>query len=185
MVPDLPADVFEPAPSYGWAWLVALLALVMAPLGTLFIPGAFAGEDAPGVWITLAVVVPLDIYVLLVLLSLPKMRYEVGTDALTLRCGALFKYRIPYADITEVRRTTLTPTLWSSMRMPGLALGGVMYADVGTVRMCAKRMAKDILLISAGGKRYGITPADEERFMRTLAPKLPAAPVSGAPVAGS
>jgi hypothetical protein len=185
MATDLTADVFEPSRSFGWVWLLALLLLVTAPLATLFIPGAFEGEDAPGVWITLAVVVPLDVYVLLILLSLPKMRYEVGIDALTLRCGALFRYRIPYAEITDVRRTTLTPTLWSSMRMPGLALGGVMYADVGTVRMCAKRMAKDILLVSVGGKRYGITPADEGRFMRALAPKLPVAPSGTTPGTGA
>jgi hypothetical protein len=170
---DPSADVFEPARSFGWVWLLALLAMVVAPLGMLFIPGAFEGEDAVGAWITIAVLLPLDIYVLVVLLSLPRMRYELGIDALVLRCGPFFKYRIPYAEITDVRRTTLTPTLWSSMRMPGLALGGVPYADVGTVRMCAKRMARDILLIGAGGKLYGITPAEEERFVRTLTPKLP------------
>lgn len=182
---DQPSDVFEPARSYGWAWLLGLLALVVAPLGMLFIPGALKGEDAAGGWITIAVLVPLDVYVLMVLASLPQMRYELTPDTLVLRCGPLFRYRIPYADVTDVRRTTLTPTLWSSMRMPGLALGGVVYADVGTVRMCATRMARDILLIAAGGKLYGITPADEERFVRTLTPKLPPATPAGNAQAGS
>lgn len=180
---DSSADAFPPARSFGWVWLLALLAMVVAPLGMLFIPGAFEGEDAVGAWITIAVLLPLDLYVLVVLLSLPKMRYELGIDALVLRCGPLFTYRIPYAEVTDVRRTTLTPTLWSSMRMPGLALGGVVYADVGNVRMCAKRMARDILLISAGGKRYGITPADEERFMHAFTPRLPTPPVTSAPTA--
>lgn len=171
---DQPSDIFEPARSFGWAWLLLLLVMVVAPLGVLLIPGAFEGEDAVGAWITIAVLVPLDVYVLVVLASLPRMRYELAPQELVLRCGPLFRYRIPYAEISDVRRTTLTPTLWSSMRMPGLALGGVLYADVGTVRMCATRMARDILLIAAGGKLYGITPADEERFVRTLTPKLPA-----------
>lgn len=171
---EQPSDVFEPAPSFGWAWLLALLLLMLAPLGVLLTPGVFEGEDAVGAWITIAVIVPLDVYVLVVLASLPRMRYELTPDTLVLRCGPLLRYRLPYAQITDVRRTTLTPTLWSSMRMPGLALGGVMYADVGTVRMCAKRMSRDILLITAAGKLYGITPADEERFMRSLSPKLPA-----------
>ena len=182
---DQPADVFEPSPSFGWAWLLLLLVMVAAPLGILFMPGAFEGEDAVGAWITIALLVPLDIYVLVVLASLPRMHYELTPDTLVLRCGPLFRYRIPYAQITDVRRTTLTPTLWSSMRMPGLALGGVMYADVGTVRMCAKRMSRDILLIAAAGKLYGITPADEERFVRTLSPKLPEAPLEGASRPGS
>lgn len=172
---DQPSDIFLPARSFGWAWLLGLFVLVVAPLGVLFVPGAFEGEDAVGAWITIAVLVPLDVYVLVVLASLPRMRYELTPQDLVLRCGPLFRYRIPYAQITDVRRTTLTPTLWSSMRMPGLALGGVVYADVGTVRMCATRMSRDILLIAAGGKLYGITPADEERFARSLTPKLPAA----------
>lgn len=180
-----PADVFEPARSFGWAWLLLLLVLVVAPLGVLFMPGAFEGEDAVGAWITIAVLAPLDVYVLVVLASLPKMRYELTSDELVARCGPLFRYRIPYATITDVRRTTLTPTLWSSMRMPGLALGGVIYADVGTVRMCATRMSRDILLITAGGKLYGITPADEERFVRTLMPKLPPATPAGDEQRGS
>lgn len=173
---DQPSDIFAPARSFGWAWLLLLLVMVVAPLGMLFLPGALEGEDAVGAWITIAVLVPLDVYVLVVLASLPRMRYALTPDTLVLSCGPLFRYRIPYAEITDVRRTTLTPTLWSSMRMPGLALGGVMYADVGTVRMCATRMARDILLIAAGGRLYGITPADEERFVRTLTPKLPQAP---------
>jgi len=170
-----PADVFEPARSFGWAWLLLLLILVVAPLGVLFVPGAFEGAEAAGAWITIAVLVPLDVYVLVVLASLPKMRYELTPDTLVLSCGPLFRYRIPYATITDMRCSTLTPTMWSSMRMPGLALGGVIYADVGTVRMCATRMSRDILLITAGGKLYGITPADEERFVRTLMSKLPPA----------
>jgi Bacterial PH domain len=49
----------------------------------------------------------------------------------------------------------------------------VLYADVGQVRMCAKRMARDILLVTAGGRRYGLTPADEAAFMAALSPMLP------------
>lgn len=64
---DQPSDIFEPARSFGWAWLLLLLVMVVAPLGVLLIPGAFEGEDAVGAWITIAVLVPLDVYVLVVL----------------------------------------------------------------------------------------------------------------------
>ena len=82
---DASADIFPPARSFGWVWLLALLAMIVAPLGMLFIPGAFEGEDAVGAWITIALLLPLDLYVLVVLLSVPKMRYELGIDALVLR----------------------------------------------------------------------------------------------------
>jgi hypothetical protein len=39
--------------------------------------------------------------------------------------------------------------------------------------MCATRMAKGILLIEAGGVRYGITPADEQAFVTALMMMLP------------
>lgn len=127
------------------------------------------------VWIGLAIIVPLLAYVLVTLASLPSMRYDLTVDELVLSCGPLVRYRIPYAGITDVRRATLTPTLWSSMRMPGLALGGVPYADLGTVRMCAKRMSRDITLVTAGKRRYGLTPADEAGFVAALMPLLPRA----------
>jgi hypothetical protein len=103
------------------------------------------------------------------------MRYELADDALVVSCGPLLRYRVPYAEITDVRRADLTPSLWSSMRLPGLALWGVRYADVGNIHMCATRMAKGILLITAGKRRYGITPADEVHFTVALSTRLRAA----------
>lgn len=164
--------LFRPARSYGWAWLLALLILVSLPVIALFRPGAVpAGEEA-AIWINVGILVPLSIFFLLTLVSLPKMQYELAEDALVLSMSPLLKYRIPYSEIADVRTLTLTPSLWSSMRMPGLALWGVPYADAGKCYMCATRMARDVLLISAGDRRYGITPADESAFLAALTAKL-------------
>lgn len=163
---------FKSAPSFGWAWLLGLTLLIGLSAAPLLSPDIVPQDERAALWITAAIMVPLLGYLLVTLASLPAMRYDLTTDELVLSCGPLFRYRIPYASIEEVRRTTLTPTMWSSMRLPGLALGGVLYADVGQVRMCAKRMARDILLITAGGRRYGITPADEEAFVVALSPML-------------
>jgi hypothetical protein len=169
---------FKPCRSYGWVWLVGLTALIAVSAFPLLRPDLVPDDERIAVWIGLAIMVPLLAYMLTTLASLPAMRYDVTTDEVVLSCGPLVRYRIPYVSVEDVRRTTLTPTLWSSMRMPGLALGSVLYADVGKVRMCATRMSRDILLITAGGRRYGLTPADEAAFIAALSPMMRAHPIS-------
>lgn len=171
--PVLALESFRPSRSYGWAWLLALTALVLLPMLALLQPEVLQGEGAAALWINLAILVPLAGFFLLTLASLPRMRYDITPDELVISCGRLLRYRIPYREITDVRTRTLTPSLWSSMRLPGLAMWKVPYADAGTLYMCATRMARDILLISAGGRGYGITPADEAAFLRALTARLP------------
>lgn len=175
--------VFRPARSAGWLWLLVLLVLVLLPLVFLLQPGAVPEDERVAIWINLAIMVPLATFFLLTLVSLPRMRYELAEDALELSMRPLLRYRVPYAEITDVRTVTLTPSLWSSTRMPGLALWKVPFADIGSAFMVATRMSRDILLITAGSRRYGITPADEPAFLAALMPKLPAAPrpVDGGP----
>ncbi len=167
---------YRPARSFGWAWLLAIVLLIAASAFPLFRPEVVPPEERAALWVTAAIMVPLIAFLLATLFSLPAMRYDLTNDELVLSCGPLYRYRIPYAEITDVRRTTLTPTLWSSMRMPGLALGGVLYAEVGKVTMCATRMSRDILLVTAGKRRFGLTPADEAAFLATLTPLLPRVP---------
>ena len=165
---------FAPARSYGWAWLVGLIALVVLPVLPLFmLETPPEGEDAVALWVTVAIMLPLVGFLLATLVSLPLMRYELTRDALVLSCGPLLRYRIPFAEIVDVRRTDLSPSLWSSMRMPGLALWGVPYADAGKVYMCATRMAKGVMLVSTATKRYGLTPSDEDAFVTALRMMLP------------
>lgn len=177
-------ESFKPARSFGWAWLLALLALVLLPMLFLLQPEVIATDAAPAFWINIAIVGPLAVFFLLTLFSLPRMRYDLTAEEVVLSCGPLLTYRIPYRDITDIRTATVTPSLWSSMRLPGLALWKVPYADAGTMYMCATRMARDILVITAGDRRYGITPADEASFLRSLVPHLPkAAPAAPAQAA--
>lgn len=163
---------FRAARSFGWLWLLAMAVLVLAPLFFVLTP-AMRAEDPTGAWVALAVSIPLGAFFLLTMACLPFMRYQLTGSGLVLRCGFLLRYRLPYRMISDVRRATLIPTLWSSMRFPGLALWGVPYPEVGTVYMCAKRMSRDILVITVGKRRYGITPADEQGFLDALLPMLP------------
>ncbi len=101
---------------------------------------------------------------LVILFSLPSMRYELDSDNLVMRCG-LLKYVVPLTSIKRITKRDLEISLWSSLRLPGLALFTVPYADVGKVKMCATSASKDIILIETDRDMYGITPADEEEFI--------------------
>lgn len=161
--------VFRPRRSHGALVLAGtallLLVVIPAPLLTL--------GDAGGATAVVVVSVALAVPLLALAASMPSMRYELTQDTLSLRCGPLLHYRIPVAQITAVTRRDLSPSLWSSLRLPGVALYTVPYNDVGRVRMCATRAAQGILLVvTEGGKRYGLTPEDEGRFVDTLTARL-------------
>lgn len=102
----------------------------------------------------------------------PAMRYELGSGELILRYGPVLTYRIPLSGIVRIRRRNLAISLWSSMRLPGLALFKVPYSDVGTIRMCATSASRRILLIETDGAAYGLTPADEEGFVAELKSRM-------------
>jgi hypothetical protein len=102
----------------------------------------------------------------------PSMRYEIGSRALELRYGPVLHYRIPLKDIERLSRRDLSPSLWASLRLPGIALFTVRYNDVGPVKMCASSAAHGILLIQTVGEAYGITPEREDEFVSMLESRL-------------
>ena len=106
--------------------------------------------------------------VLLVALLFPAMRYELDAEALTLRYGPALTYRIPLDDVHAIERRDLSLSLWSSVRLPGLALFAVPYRGMGQVKMCATAASKGILLIETAEAVYGITPADESGLVAAL-----------------
>jgi hypothetical protein len=79
----------------------------------------------------------LGLYFVVLTLWWPTMRYELDREALTLLYGSAIKYRIPLDTIRSIKRVDLSLALWSSLRMPGVALFSVPYSDVGQVRMCS------------------------------------------------
>ena len=98
----------------------------------------------------------------------PTMRYELDAGALTLRYGPVLTYRIPLDKVQIIERRDLRISIWSSVRLPGVALFGVPYRGVGEVKMCASAAARGILVIEAAGELYGITPADEAGLLAAL-----------------
>ncbi len=165
--------VFKPKPSWGWVWCVALaLAVVVSGVAPLT-SAEVRAETPPIVWVMMLGIAALGVWFLVVGAFFPAMRYEIGDQELVLRYGPLLAYHLPYASVAEVRRTDLVPSLWSSMRVPGLALWKVPYGGIGTVRMCSTRMQRGVLLVTtADGTRFGMSPAEEERFVDTLTARI-------------
>lgn len=96
------------------------------------------------------------------------MRYELRNDGLYLICGPVHS-KIDYKTIETIEKTDLPLDIISSTRLPGYALFNVPYGNRGTIRMYSTSALKNILLIKTNdGKQYGITPKDEEEFLKEL-----------------
>ncbi len=164
---------FKPRQSQGWLWLILLglviLALVIQPLFSVM------GDGYGG-----SLLVPFMIGIIigggaLFLAALfPTIRYELRPTTLALIFGPWTVYQIPYSEIKKVSWQDLSVSIVSSFRLPGFAMWRVPYNDVGMVKMCATSAAKHILLIRTGQDQYGITPADEQRFVSELMARVKA-----------
>jgi hypothetical protein len=153
--------VFEPRPSRGWLSLL-LLALVLIFCSLPATIGAFVGDVPwPVGLLTGAIGLGLGVPFLVLAYWFPTMRYELDARALALRYGPVLAYRIPLDEIQSMKRQNLRLSLWSSVRLPGVALFSVPYRGLGQVKMCATAAARDILLLETAGGLYGLTPADE------------------------
>jgi hypothetical protein len=166
-----PRLVFRPSPSHGYLWLIACAVAVLAPTIAIVLPGAQG--LTPITLIPLATSVVIGLPFLVLAAFFPTMRYELDAHTLTLRYGPVLRYRIAYDDIQGIQRRDLSIPVWSSLRLPGLALFVVPYNDVGPVRMCATRAATNVLLIRTARATYGLTPADERDFLDALMARLP------------
>jgi hypothetical protein len=156
--------IFKPRPSLGWISL-AVLALVVLTLGTVTLTTGtirFVG----------ATFIVLGLYFLVLVFWWPTMRYELDREALTLIYGQTIKYRIPLGSIRSMRRVDLPLSLWSSMRMPGVALFTVPYGEIGLVKMCATAALNGILLIETDQGLYGLTPAEEDRLAAAVQARI-------------
>ena len=161
--------VFLPRPSSAPWWILGfglVLALNTVGLGLVIatrLPLAPSAQLVVGAVGGILPAVP----VFLLALIPRRIRYEVHASRLTLR-APLIRYEIPLAEIEKVERLDLKISLIASFRLPGLALGGIYYLDVGTVRMCSTRAAQGVLLIHVGKAQYGCSPADEPGFVAAI-----------------
>jgi hypothetical protein len=157
--------IFKPRPSIGWLSL-ALLAGVVIAIGVSAVTGS-------GTRLVLGVFfIVLGLYFVVLTLWWPTMRYELDREAVTLLYGRAIKYRIPLDSIRSIKRVDLGLALWSSLRMPGVALFNVPDSDVGQVRMCSTSALNGILLIETEKGLYGVTPEEEGHFASAVQARI-------------
>lgn len=156
--------IFKPRPSRGWVW-VGVIGLVFLGAGlSLMITYGFSGPFL----LTILLTVPIGIGFLLLTIFFPAMRYEIEGTRLTLSYGPLLRYTIDIRQIKSIRHRDLNISLVSSFRFPGLAIFAVPYPEVGSVKMCATAASHDILIIETETTKYGLTPAEEQKFVAEL-----------------
>ncbi len=106
---------------------------------------------------------------LMVIHFLPRMRYELRDDGLSLILGGQWKTRIPYASIDSVTRKNLRDDMFSSGGVPKAGALDLIYADEGTISMYSTHLYKDVILIKTKvGMKYGISPLDPDGFLKSL-----------------
>ena len=137
-------------------------------LALTIIPTLATGLSSISAVITLIICIPVAFAFLILAIWFPIMRYELTEDQLTLRYGPVLTYRIPLAAIRIIRRRSLGLTIRATIRIPGIALFQVPYADVGSVKMCAMAAVNNIPQIETEKDKYGLTPAEEEAFVAAL-----------------
>jgi hypothetical protein len=156
--------IFKPRPSTGWVWVGAIGLVLLASGLSQLITSGFSGPFM----LMIVLTVPIGIGFLLLAIFFPTMCYEMEGTRLTLIYRPLLRYSIDINQIKSIRRCDLGISLVSSFRFPGLALFGVPYQEVGTVKMCATAASQGILLIETASTKYGLTPADEQEFVAEL-----------------
>ena len=106
---------------------------------------------------------------LMVIHFLPRMRYELRDDGLSLILGGQWKTRIPYASIDSVTRKNLRDDIFSSGGVPKAGALDLIYADEGTISMYSTHLYKDVIMIKTKtGMKYGISPLDPDGFLKAL-----------------
>jgi len=157
--------VFKPRHSIGWLSLV-VLALIIIGLG---LSAVFRGGTSQVIGVFF---IALGAYFGLLAVWWPSMRYELDREALTLVYGQAIKYRILLDTIKSMKRVDLPLSLWSSMRLPGVALFTVPYADIGPIKMCSTAALQGIFLIETDHGLYGLTPEEEDRLAAAIQARI-------------
>lgn len=160
---------YPAAKSLGWLWmiLIALACFGLAAVSLLGVVQSRSGGGAAIVALVAALFVILGICSLVLSGWSATVRYELTPEKLSLFCGSV-KYNVPLYQVKSVSKQDLRMTVWSSTRFPGFALGSIPYGGIGDVTMCSTRSLKGIIVIDAGKRKYGVTPADEGAFLAEL-----------------
>lgn len=160
--------IFKPRTSTGWVWVAAIGLVLLVSGFYMLIAYGFSGPFM----LTILLTIPLGLVFLLLAVFFPFMQYVIAGDHVVATYGPLLRYTIDIGQIKSIRRRDLKISPISSFRFPGLAVFGVPYPEVGTVKMCATAAGTGILLIETEQATYGFTPANEEDFVAELRARM-------------
>ena len=102
-----------------------------------------------------------------------RLRYELGPDGLTIHTGWR-PAQIPYR---EIRTAQIASPKGVPLRMMGTAVGGLLWGAFAwraagpKLRLYSTRI-KPLVLIHLAERTVGITPAEEEQFLKALQARL-------------
>lgn len=195
-----PAPVFRPHTDtlslWSWALVAAVCLISLVPL--LMVGRAVWGLPIPvpvplpvlssplalRMQFALGVVPPLVVFAIVYLLVwLPRSIEYTLTVAGLVISGGWTRIRIPYTSIARALAASPPGGPWKTwgLSLPGLYWGGFWWRQAGgSLRLYATRQ-KPLVLITAGGTTYGISPADAAGFLGELRRRLSMARVAATP----
>jgi len=99
----------------------------------------------------------------------PTMRYELREKEILLKCGP-FVSQIGYGEIKRVSKIERIKHFWGI----GVELPGYLFGYIFSLNLYMYATGKENILIieTADGKKYGVTPRNETEFMRSLNKRL-------------
>lgn len=131
-------------------------------------------------WWALTVLLPLlplagiFVPILLYYMRLPeRIRYTLAEDAL-LVTGGRVRLAMPYGEIESIDVGPFKGTPWRKWGagLPGLLWGKFYWKQAGGSLELYATGYRPIVLITAAGRRVGITPEDQDRFVAELARRM-------------
>lgn len=150
--------------------LVGVMMIIAFPLFLVYFSNS-GGEKIVALILVGIVCIPLCLLTCFYIGIYHTISYEIYEEEITLRCG-LFSSKIQYKEIKKIKKIDdLGYAPVGIMRLPKFLLHGVYFSKYGWITMYATSY-KNVLLIETDKKLYGITPSNEEDFLRILNERL-------------
>ncbi len=166
-------DVFKPYFSNSTYYIVGGIIVFLSIIFSIIMYSFIRKED-----ISIFSTITIGIFYIIIIGSLvfplliyKTMSYEFQEKELILKCGPL-KSKVQYEKIKKMSKIAdLGDSPIGSFRTPKYLLGTNYFSKYGRIITYATSYKK-VLLIETDKKRYGITPKDEDNFIRILNEKL-------------
>jgi hypothetical protein len=171
------ARTFQPAPSKGGFWSILFGVLIGGLLSAVFIPVMILASDATLTSFGVIFIAGISSLFCIVIHGYYKMAYVVSVNYLVLRWG-FFKTVIPFTTIARIGKPN--STTFDGIRTGGVGIPDHLYGafrllidgSYKPIKLVATKIANLVIIVTASGKYYGITPAKPDDFIAALKQKI-------------